>query len=51
MNLQTMSVTELKALKCDCFERMQQEQQNIAILNAELQKRQNEKPKEPEVKE
>lgn len=38
-DISIMSVTELKALKCDFYESISQNQHNLQIINVELQKR------------
>lgn len=53
INLKTMSLTELKALKSDERDQLDMHSQNIALLNAEinlrLQELQNKQPTQPSV--
>lgn len=43
MDLSKLSITELKALKCDVYETLQQAQVNLQVINEEIRKRQEEK--------
>lgn len=45
MDLSKLSITELKALKCDVYEAIQQAQLNLQVINEELRKRQEEEAK------
>lgn len=45
MDLSKLSITELKALKCDVYETLQQAQLNLQVINEELRKRQEEETK------
>mgnify|MGYP007083368197 FL=1 len=45
MDLTRLSITELKALKCDVYEAIQQTQLNLQVINEELRKRQEEETK------
>lgn len=42
MDLSNLSITELKALKCDVYETIQQAQVNLQVINEEIRKRQEE---------
>lgn len=50
MDLSKLSITELKALKCDVYETIQQAQVNIQVINEELRKRQEEETKNKDSK-
>lgn len=43
MDITKLSIEEIKALKCDIYETISKGQQNLQILNAELEKRLEEK--------
>lgn len=50
MDLTRLSITELKALKCDVYEAIQQTQLNLQVINEELRKRQEEETKNKDSK-
>lgn len=50
MDLTRLSITELKALKCDVYEAIQQAQLNLQVINEELRKRQEEETKNKDSK-
>jgi len=50
MDLTRLSITELKALKCDVYEAIQQVQLNLQVINEELRKRQEEETKNKDSK-
>lgn len=45
INIKLYSVAELKALKCDIYERMDMDRGNLALISAEIQLRQQEEAK------
>jgi hypothetical protein len=41
-DIKTLSIDQLKSIKCDAYEAIQLQQNNIAIINNELHRRQTE---------